>query len=910
MIDYRKLNDITVGDAHPLPNIDDILDQLGQAKYFSTLDLASGFHQISMEEKDKPKTSFSTPQGHYEFNRTPFGLKNAPATFQRLMNIVLSGLTGIKSFVYLDDIVVYGSSLQHHNMNLRDVFEKLREHNLKLQPDKCEFLRKEVAYLGHIITDEGIKPNPKKISAIQEIKQPKTPKDIKSFLGLVGYYRKFIQNFSSIARPLTTLLKKDTAFNWTPKCQESFENLKTVLTTEPLLQYPDFSKTFLLTTDASNEAIGSILSQGPLGRDLPVSYYSRTLKKHEVNFSVTEKELLSIVDSVKHFRPYLFGQRFTVVTDHKPLTYLMNCKEPSSRLVRWRLKLLEYDYDIRYRPGKSNANADALSRPILQVVNDSITFEDFKQFHQETLNIQKPPVDKGPINRIRNLVIPISQDVSDSNLHMDYIMKNFPNFKASKRQKNEVAALRLPNQTLYIITVKEFAADSADYKNVFECFTNLRWLLNCNKTGQFTIVDLTAQNSKIQTNTFHSLLQYVFPGFDYKLFFDKERKEITNPEEIQTILKNNHDHCLSGHQGIVKTYERIKRQYYWDKMKESIEEYIRKCDVCQRSKTNFKPNKSPMLITSTASTFAEQIAMDIVGPLPETENGNRFILTLQDDLSKYIQAYALREHNALIVASKFLEHCTRFGFPHTILSDQGKEFTSSTLKEVNRLLSIKHKVCSPYRPESNGALERAHLALKDYFKCYVNRDGDNWDSLINYATFAYNSSIHKATGKTPYELVFGQEPRIPSNLGKGPKKNYSDLARDLNSKFKVIRETARDSQIRNKHISKKQYDKTHYRQYNFKEGQLVLLHNEQAKRTSKQLKPEYLGPYKIIQLHDNKSASLQITRNKIKTYHLDLLKPYVSESQDNENDPRETTEDGDDNEPDNLDAPGPSNRDV
>lgn len=188
-------------------------------------------------------------------------------------------------------------------------------------------------------------------------------------------------------------------------------------------------------------------------------------------------------------------------------------------------------------------------------------------------------------------------------------------------------------------------------------------------------------------------------------------------------------------------------------------------------------------------------------------------------------------------------------------------------------------MCTPYRPESNGSLERAHLALKDYFKCYANQDGNNWDSLVDFATFAYNTSIHKATGNTPYELVFGQEPRMPTNLNKVPKKNYSDLARDLNVKFQAIRETARELQIKNKHVSKKHYDKTHYRQYNFKEGDLVLLHNEQAKTTSKQLKPEYLGPYQIIQLHDNKSASLQITKNKTKTYHLDLLKPYVSDSQ-------------------------------
>lgn len=328
-----------------------------------------------MCNKDKAKTAFTIPSGHYEFNRMPFGLKNAPATFQRLMNTVLTGLEGVKCFVY-QDIVVYGSSLQDHNNKLIEIFEKLSEHNLKLQPDKCEFLRKEVSYLGHIISDKGVQPNPDKIEAILNIKQPKNPKDIKSFLGLVGYYRKIIPNFSKTAKPLTNLLKKEHPFIWSEECEKSFQRLKISLTKEPILQYPNFEQPFVLTTDASNDAIGSVLSQGPIGSDLPISYYSRTLNNAEQNYSTAEKELLAIVDSVKHFRPYLFGQKFKVISDHKPLTWLMNCKDPSSRLVRWRLKLLEYDYEIAYKPGKMNSNADFLSRPINQISSD-LTFENY-----------------------------------------------------------------------------------------------------------------------------------------------------------------------------------------------------------------------------------------------------------------------------------------------------------------------------------------------------------------------------------------------------------------------------------------------------------------------------------------------------------------------------------------------------
>ncbi|KMQ85186.1 enzymatic polyprotein endonuclease reverse, partial [Lasius niger] len=242
VIDFRRLNNLTIGDSFPLPNITDILDQLGNAKYFTTLDLASGYHQIPMAEHDKKKTAFSTPYGHYEFNRMPFGLRNAPATFQRLMNSVLIGMQGLRCLVYLDDIVIYGSSLEDHNKRLTEVLRRLRENNLKLQPEKCEFLRKEVIYLGHIISENGIMPDPSKLTAVKNFPIPKKVKDIQAFIGLAGYYRKFIEDFSRIAKPLTKLTKKSEKFAWAAEQQNAFEALKEKLITAPVLKYPDFSE--------------------------------------------------------------------------------------------------------------------------------------------------------------------------------------------------------------------------------------------------------------------------------------------------------------------------------------------------------------------------------------------------------------------------------------------------------------------------------------------------------------------------------------------------------------------------------------------------------------------------------------------------------------------------------------------
>lgn len=362
VIDYRKLNERTVGDAYPLPDVTEILDQLGQSKYFSCTDMVMGYHQIEVAEEDRAKTAFSTKEGHWEYRRLPFGLKTAPSTFQRMMNVVLSGLTGSRCFVFLDDIVVYAKSLAKHDAKIRQVFDRIRGNNLKLKPEKCEFLRKEVSYLGHVISENGVLPDKAKTRVVEDFPTPRNVKQLKRFLGLMSYYRRFIPRFSTLASPLHRLLKKDAKYEWTDKQEQAFQGLKGRLISPPILRYPDFSRKFVLTTDASGEGVGAVLFQGEIGKDLPIAFASRSLNKAERKYSATEKELLPIVWGVRYFRPYLYGTKFTVVTDHKPLTWIVSVKDPGSRLLRWRIKLEKYDYDIVFKRGATNTNADALSR--------------------------------------------------------------------------------------------------------------------------------------------------------------------------------------------------------------------------------------------------------------------------------------------------------------------------------------------------------------------------------------------------------------------------------------------------------------------------------------------------------------------------------------------------------------------
>lgn len=362
VIDYRKINEKSIDDKFPIPNIESILDKLGRSQYFTILDLAKGFHQILVKDSDQKKTAFSTPLGHFEYVRMPFGLKNAPATFQRLINSILREFINRICVVYLDDILIFSTSLQEHVINVNKVFSALRRANLKIQVDKCNFFCKETEYLGHTLTKDGMKPNPKKIEDIVKLKLPSTQKQIKSFLGITGYYRKFVKDYARIAKPMTYYLKKDKQINKSdPSYINAFEELKTLLTTHPILRYPDFSKPFKVNSDASNFALGAVLLQ----EGHPIAYASRTLNEHEVKYGTPEKELLAVVWACRYFRPYIYGKEFLLQTDHEALKWLHTKylgKDLNPRLQRWILSLGEYNIKIDYLKGKDNRIADFLSR--------------------------------------------------------------------------------------------------------------------------------------------------------------------------------------------------------------------------------------------------------------------------------------------------------------------------------------------------------------------------------------------------------------------------------------------------------------------------------------------------------------------------------------------------------------------
>ena len=362
-VDFRKMNDATIKDAHPLPRIDDTLESLHGAQYFTTLDLKSGYWQVPIKEEDKEKTAFRTSSGQlYEFNQLPFGLCNAPATFSRLMDRTLAGLAWNICLYYLDDIIVFSSTWAEHLERLRAVFERLRRANLKLGARKCHLAAREVSFLGYRVTPEGLEPEPRLMEAISKLPPPINVAEVRSFLGLVGYYRRFVKRFSDKAAPLNHLLHKDHPWKWTRECQEAFQTLKGEIASRPVSAYPDFSKPFRLYTDASNLGLGAILAQRQDGKERIICCASRTLNNAETNYSTTKKECLAVVWGVQVFRPFLVATHFEILTDHYALQWLRSMKSTSAILHRWAAALEDYRFTILHRPGKLQGHVDALSR--------------------------------------------------------------------------------------------------------------------------------------------------------------------------------------------------------------------------------------------------------------------------------------------------------------------------------------------------------------------------------------------------------------------------------------------------------------------------------------------------------------------------------------------------------------------
>lgn len=765
VVDYRKLNEITLDDKYPLPNINDLFDKLGNSIYFTTLDLASGYHQIEISSSDIPKTAFSTQFGHFEFTRMPFGLKTAPATFQRAMDNILRGLQGIHCLIYLDDIIIFSKNLTEHIIKLRKVFDVLRKANLKIQLDKSEFLRKEVLYLGHTITNEGLKPNEDKIKAVLNYPIPKTPREIKGFLGLVGYYRRFIKDFSKITKPMTLFLKKGSKIKLTEEYVNAFETCKSLLVNAPLLQYPDFSKPFILTTDASNVALGAVLSQGNVGNDKPVAYASRTLNDAETKYSAIEKELLAVIWAVKYFRPYLYGTKFQIYTDHRPLAWLYSLKEPNSKLTRWRLRLQEYDFEIIYKKGSQNTIADALSRIKINTYTkrspDKINLDEDSEATLTASEVESD-VEEEPSSTISKITSAI--DTKPKQILVYTWFKNEIGVKNITRGKQLIIETHLPLDRPDL--VKQFLKENIEPNKKYYIYFE----------------------DKNHRETFNTVIAELFRNDSVKFIECTERVVVIEDENEQKNYVLKYHEGKTCHRGIKETLSRLKRNYYWPNMHETTAAVINACTLCKRMKYDRNPLKPMIQLTQTQNKPFEELFIDLF-----SIEGNTY-LTIVDAFSKLGQALKIENRSTPEVVRALIKYFSYYGTPTKISCDAGSEFNNSLMKETLSFYKIDLHIGTPNNPNSMGIVERFHSTLIEIYRLakYDEKITDA-TSIMTYAIMAYNNTIHSITGFTPNEVVFGHT----------TSRSVFDIDFEKNFMQKLLLDHAKRTKVLYKHLTEK-----------------------------------------------------------------------------------------------------------
>jgi len=791
VIDYRKLNEMTIRNSYPLPLISELIDRVKGAKFFTKLDLKSAYNLVRIKEGDEYKTAFRTRYGHFEYLVMPFGLKNAPATFQHFINDVLSDYLDNFVISYIDDILIYSNSLEEHHEHVKKVLKKLLENNLYIKLEKCEFDVPETAFLGYIISRDGLKVDPNKIKAILDWPAPTSVKEVQSFIGLCNYYRIFIKDFAKIARPLHKLTRKNVTFLWGSDQQKAFDKLKELFTSAPILRNPDSNRPFIVETDASNFAVGAILSQEFDGQLHPIAFISTSLTKSQLNYPIYDKELLAIKVALEEWRPYLEGARhpFTIYTDHKNLTFPRKPELLSQRQIRWYEFLSRFDFNLVYRAGKKSGKPDILSRR-----SDHL----FDCSHDASCCV-------------------INSKSSDESL-INSILKSLSN---------------------------------DDFYNKVKSFISS----NSNSNPPFKFIN----KCKIDKEGF--------------LLFDNL---IYVPKKLRTrVLELHHDSVSAGHFGVSKTFDLINRNFWWPKLRLDVKNFIKSCDICCKAKV---PRHKPYGLLSPLSTPNRpwsDISMDFIVELPKSKDMTT-VMSVVDRLTKMAHFIPLRcLPTASIAADSFINNIFRLhGFPDSIVSDRGTQFTSDFWNRLCELLNIKLSFSTSNHPQTDGQTERVNGILEQYLRCFINERQNNWVDLLPFAEFAYNNTLQQSINQSPFFANYGYNPKFSLEIPTLDRPHRADIrVKDINENIKFLKENLDEA----KETYKKYADFKRLPPPGFEVGKKVwLLKGSTTKNVKKKLADQMLGPFEIVKKVSSLAYELKLPNNMRchPVFHVSLLEPY------------------------------------
>jgi len=815
-VDYRQLNKLTKKDRYPLPLIAGQLDRLRSAKVFTKIDLRVGYSNVRILPGDEWKTAFRTRYGTYEYLVMPFGLTNAPAAFQRFMNDIFADLLDVNVVVYLDDILIYSEDPSQHADQVREVLRRLRENDLFCKPEKCEFHATRIEFLGFVVSPEGVFMDQKKVDAITSWPEPRNVKQVQSFLGFANFYRRFIQNYSELAVPLTRLTRKDAPWDFNAACSKAFEKLKEAFVTAPVLHHFDPELRPVVETDASDYAIAAVFSvYAPDGELHPVAFHSRTLSPTELNYDTHDKELLAIFEAFTVWRHYLEGAKHEVdvVTDHKNLEYFSTTKMLSRRQARYSEYLSTFNMTIRFRPGKLGAKPDALTR--------------------------------------RPDVYPKRGDSGFASVNP----QNFRPIFNQEHLKNSLRATRLEYTVLRAASLMDYETLRSDILTALPDDTLAKEAL------ESLVRNPESKWSKSETG--------------YLLYSNRIYVPDANDLRLR-VLRDHHDHPLAGHPGQTKTLKLISREYYWPELRTMVVDYCRSCLSCGRNKPRRHKPYGILQPLPVPDRPWESISMDFIEQLPPSSEYTA-IFVVVDRLSK--QAIFMPTTDKVTsedIARLFLTHVfAKHGVPSHVSSDRGSEFVSHFFRSLGTILDMKLHYTSGHHPEANGQAERVNQSLEQYLRHYTNYQQTNWSDLLPLAEFAYNNAPNETTGISPFYANKGYNP----NLAIHPEREIAsararNFAVDLHELQEILRKEILAAQKRYSDTANAR--RIPPPDLHVDDQVFILAEHIRTTRPTKKLSEKFLGPFRVIAKVGGQSYKVELPDSLSgvhPVYHISQIEP-------------------------------------
>ena len=897
--DFRFLNSQSEDFKYIIPNLQELTESFSDMvpNFISSIDLSQGFFQMGISSRSTPLTAFNTCFGTYKFLRLPMGLKTAPNTFQLLMDKVLHGLKFKTCLCYLDDVLICSATFEQHLADLREIFGRFRTAGLKLGPKKCHFAAQSCVFLGHEISKEGIKPPKDRVQAINDYPEPKNIKQLRRFIGMLNWFKKFIPRFSARINPLTKLLKKNQKFIWKNEQSVAFEDLKICLANSEVLSFPCFDLPFILAVDTSSRGIGYMLYQKEENSEKPkiIRFGSKSLTVWQQSYGPTKLELLGMVTAILDCVDYLRGNKFIVECDHQALQPLFQKKFKGAIYERWLAILQQFSFEIRYKPAEQMKVADALSRcenPNNVDVESPAEDDPFFPYVEEPISEIKMP---GGIefanlfeihgNRDDNVQAISLVNDSDSNFDPYDADTDEPDESQSsgnKRKYKIVTGKSRKRKDINDLTnlKSKIDLDTSNIKELQREDDEIKQMIQYLENGELPISQKDSRRILIQSGDFVLVDDVLYHQRRAK---SKRTKSLNSFQlvipkvMIPQILKIAHDSPLAGHSGIQNTLDYVREHFFFTGMGKIVSDYVQSCQDCQARKVSTCKTKAKITPYATPTGPFEVWQMDMFGPLVPSNNGNRYVFTAVDMFSNFLFSLPLRNIDALSVSEAIFTLFSHYGVCKTLISDQGSEFISKCTTEVCKLLDVAQDFSPSMIHHCLGRCERTHRTLAEHMTPFILKN-QQWEDMLPSITFSINSCVNPSTGYSAFEIIFGKRPVFPLTLANTV--NFKDIPKDthayfqnLTNRLKFIHEQVKSN------VSKAQHkmqeccnEKVH--ELHLSVGDYVYMQREPVGQGQK-FQPIYDGPFVVTTLDSEHMVYLRDPagkRNFRKAVHVNRLK--------------------------------------